>query len=505
MWALYGGGIMSELNKLTHSSRKLPWVNKETIKKIKNQEIFRNKKGKSESNANELPSPPALIPQAKTPLGNKYLQMLLGSTPQEGQKGNDDAKNSKHEDKKRVPKSLTTLMNEPENESNMQINSTKKADLAENSIEKHDQNKDLKSDKNVSTSVKSPPANSSNNNNSNDVTTHNYVPPFTEDPYYLTRNAKKGAYCPISQEDEKKHDLSREFADTHNSYSKYKYQETNNFKEAQIMSRNDNCRDDLSPLQDDCGVVRSRTEQEVDNFDNLYYPNIIKVPRVLAEPEVQVCVEADIELEANALEIKRVLKDVFLTQCKLIPTKFVRGTKFVKLGKLYIAGFIRKNIEYATVGEQGDNAFCGDIRHTTVNVPFSLCTEIFFPPGRQPIYSVTEQQSFEFLNDEGTGPKLNKKLFRNHVDYNEQPFCELVRAKFHELDFVPDSIPPVNGNGNGFERPFRTFREKIVLELTVKVLQVQQLHVKLQDPCRSNDFDSSDSSSSSSSSSNDCY
>ncbi|MEW9501699.1 Uracil permease, partial [Jeotgalibacillus marinus] len=53
--------------------------------------------------------------------------------------------------------------------------------------------------------------------------------------------------------------------------------------------------------------------------------------------------------------------------------------------------------------------------------------------------------------------------------YNEQPYCELVKADFFELDFSPCHT--------GAHETFDKLREKIVLDLTVKVLQLQQVQV----------------------------
>ena len=65
--------------------------------------------------------------------------------------------------------------------------------------------------------------------------------------------------------------------------------------------------------------------------------------------------------------------------------------------------------------------------------------------------------------------RLDKYFFQNHVKYNEQPYGELIAADFYELDFAPKGV---NRHGT-----FYTLREKIVLDLTLKVLQVQQLKV----------------------------
>lgn len=198
---------------------------------------------------------------------------------------------------------------------------------------------------------------------------------------------------------------------------------------------------------------------------------IIKVPALLAEPKIQIVVEADIPLNPPAVEIKRVLKDVFLTQCKLVPVKFNDkygdhyGVREVKRAKLFVEGFIRKNIEYAA-------ADCNGVIHDRIaNVHFSgfadLKDEDFF---LNPILGETKERNARFINPKNSDiPRLDKYFFENSVFYNEQPYCELVEADFFELDFSPSPVEP--------NEPFKKLREKIVLDLTVKVLQLRQVKV----------------------------
>ena len=197
----------------------------------------------------------------------------------------------------------------------------------------------------------------------------------------------------------------------------------------------------------------------------------IKVPVVLAEPTLQIVVESDITLTPAATEIKRVKKNVFLNQVKLVPVSFARidGTDFFRVtrAKLFVAGHIRKNIEYAAA------ACNGALRDRIADVPFSGFTDLTFPQtigGSTPILGISEFAEANFLNEATQmDARLDKAFFQNLVKYNEQPFGELVAANFFELDFSPIMAAP--------EGTFSTLREKIVLELTVKVLQVQQIRL----------------------------
>ncbi|MFW5434880.1 CsxC family protein [Paenibacillus apiarius] len=225
----------------------------------------------------------------------------------------------------------------------------------------------------------------------------------------------------------------------------------------------------------DCRVVESTTLAECDNEKHDPHWPTIKVPLVLAEREVQVNVEALISLDEPALEIKRIKKKVFLEQCKLVPTDF--HGKWVTRAKLYLRGFIRKNIEYATADRSPtDTAVCGRILHTTAHVPFQCVTEIKFGKVKPELISERVEE-FEFLGKDEMSPRLDKTLFSHDVFFNEQPFCELVKVRFHELDLgedfdYDDDLPRR-------EKTFRKLREKIVVHVTVKVLQKQQVPLPL--------------------------
>jgi hypothetical protein len=208
---------------------------------------------------------------------------------------------------------------------------------------------------------------------------------------------------------------------------------------------------------------------ETTTLFNIAVAPLIKVPVVLAERTIQIVLESDITLCPPATEIKRVKKNVFLNQVKLVPVGFARIDKtdffHVTRAKLFVAGHIRKNIEYAS------NVCNGALQDKIADLQFSGFTELmmtdFITP---PILGITEMAEANFLNDKtNLDARLDKAFFQNLVKYNEQPFGELVAANFFELDFSPVMAEP--------ECTFSTLREKIVLDLTVKVLQIQQIQI----------------------------
>lgn len=193
------------------------------------------------------------------------------------------------------------------------------------------------------------------------------------------------------------------------------------------------------------------------------YPGYAKIPVVIAEFTVQIDVESKIALDEPALEIKRIRKNVFLEQCRLIP-----GTK-----KVFLKGFVRKNIEYATKSGHTKTAICGDIKHNTFYVPFECITKVEEFKNYPKFYENYPTQEVEYLDCKGTGKDLKERDFISTEVFNEKVFCELEKAYIYEADIAEDweKIPCFP-----YESLFRCFVEKEVVYLTIKLLQKQQVH-----------------------------
>ena len=211
-------------------------------------------------------------------------------------------------------------------------------------------------------------------------------------------------------------------------------------------------------------------------------PVFVKIPVVLAEINITIPVESTITLDQEAIEVKRIKKNVFLTQSRIIP--FSQDSR-PDTGILFIEGFIRKNIEYATktCNKAGSENICGDIRHCTVEVPFNFTTRITFI--REPIFTVnTIPSELEFFTDKlrGCDDCSDPVIGRNPCDqssffteyFNEKPFTELVRADITEVDIHTN---PTLKCEAPTEQRFTKLTEKVVVNLTLKVLQKQQVKI----------------------------
>lgn len=192
-----------------------------------------------------------------------------------------------------------------------------------------------------------------------------------------------------------------------------------------------------------------------------------KMPMILAETDLQIAVESNIDLNPAASEIKRVKKHAQLDQLKLVPVRFtqIENTEYFRItrAKLFVSGHIHKNIEYAS-------AECNAaLQDRIARVSFSGFTELdeedFY---NDPILGISDSSEANFLDGRTqSSGRLDKYFFQNLVKYNEQPYGELVAANFFELDYAPESA-----HNDSF---FDSIREKVVLDLTVKVMQDQQV------------------------------
>lgn len=207
-------------------------------------------------------------------------------------------------------------------------------------------------------------------------------------------------------------------------------------------------------------VVDSYSLGECSNTCPPHFPHY-KVPVVLSEFTVQIDSESKIRLCEPAIEIKRIKKNVFLNQCRLIP-----GTC-----KVFLSGYVRKNIEYATMDCCTNSGICGDVKHTTVHVPFHCMTEL--KNLRTPQLQFNEPvEELEYWDEKCMGRDLKEIDMHSEEYFNEKVYCELVHAKIYEADIVHEHeklhcLPK--------EILFETFIEKEVMYLTIKLLQNQQV------------------------------
>lgn len=213
----------------------------------------------------------------------------------------------------------------------------------------------------------------------------------------------------------------------------------------------------------------------------------VKVPVVLGETTVQIDMDAKIKFPEPVLEIKQIKKNLKLTQCRLLlPTN-----------KLFLKGFVRKNIQYATPKQSSKHTVLSEIHSLTVDIPFETVTEIDFI--NMPQFNRNPRPSdFTFFSSSPLPQGFSQKEHLLSADfsqfdqisgevYNELPYCELLSSQFIEYDEALNREMGMvyDASGDCLEAPFEegTFtkvEEKMVVELTLKVLQNQQVQISGQ-------------------------
>ncbi|GIM29515.1 hypothetical protein CPJCM30710_21810 [Clostridium polyendosporum] len=248
----------------------------------------------------------------------------------------------------------------------------------------------------------------------------------------------------------------------------------------------------------------------------------VRIPVLIATANVEADVEACIDFPCHEdfHEIKRIKKNVFITQGRIIPLTFETGTQ-TTLGKLFLKGFVEKNIEYATA----DCVSCdkevinGRIKSHTVKVPFQVATQIDItnivinnrgPLTERTIFCDTSKERCCFDCDDGIkGRSFCESDFNEAVNFFQRPFVVLDSFRIFELDFNKEPEPlhkrcpdkdgygygdgygDGKGDGDGYGygdnhndcEPkkkavvFKKIEEKFVLFLCVRVLQNQFVRI----------------------------
>ena len=210
---------------------------------------------------------------------------------------------------------------------------------------------------------------------------------------------------------------------------------------------------------------------------------LAKLPIVLAQFQVQLNINAKITLPQAALEIKEILSSTKLTQSLLLLEPDVVS----ETGNLFLKGFIRKNITYATPGCANESGICGDLRHCTVDIPFACTTTVTYDTLPIPPLSNSAAEFQFFRKQELNDAKFAEKDYLLSADmseynqvsieyFNELPYCELVSSKIVQYDEFLNRTA-LNKEAPFEEKVFNDIEEKIVLTLTLRLLQKQLVQI----------------------------
>ncbi|MBD1381946.1 DUF3794 domain-containing protein [Bacillus sp. IB182487] len=207
---------------------------------------------------------------------------------------------------------------------------------------------------------------------------------------------------------------------------------------------------------------------------------VINAPVILATLRVSTNLVANIHFPDPVLEIKDIKKRLKIVQCRLLlPTN-----------QLFLKGFVRKNIQYATpCPGASDSCVSSNLRSLTVDVPWECVTSIdpddFDTPPIDPRTNTSEEFDFFRAQDLGDGFPEKDQLLSSDLSqfhqistqfYNQLPFCELLRSRIVEWDESTDR-EPLPDHGPFEEGIFHNLVEKMFLRFDIRILQNQPVAV----------------------------
>lgn len=192
---------------------------------------------------------------------------------------------------------------------------------------------------------------------------------------------------------------------------------------------------------------------------------------------VSIPAEAVFTLPTKALEIKKIKKNLKVTQCRFFNFFPRVPGKPQDTPKLFLGGFVRKDIQYSEPTHQTAHTVAGTIKDFVVDVPYScvidLGSTLVIPPT---LFS--QQLEYEFLNSQplpsGFSPKdhlmsgdISELNMVSTEFLNSLPTCTLVFSQINEMD---DAIDRVALAGGPFEEgTFRTVQEKMIILIQLRL------------------------------------
>ncbi|WP_129598889.1 CsxC family protein [Anaerophilus nitritogenes] len=199
---------------------------------------------------------------------------------------------------------------------------------------------------------------------------------------------------------------------------------------------------------------------------------IAKIPVVLAQLTLQLNMNAVIELPESALDIKSEKNNIQVKQCVLL-----QDTRM-----LFIKGYVCKQINYITASYYN----YGENRHCTVKIPFQYNTEVDFN-GIEPLNLFSNQSEvLEYdrpkdlyipnyiEQDNRFNEKVTQKNQKSIEYFNEIPYCEVVSSRVIEINEYMDLS---KFHLYKKEKTFKSIEEKIVIYLTLRILQNRQVNI----------------------------
>ncbi|GGH71445.1 hypothetical protein GCM10010978_07390 [Compostibacillus humi] len=213
-----------------------------------------------------------------------------------------------------------------------------------------------------------------------------------------------------------------------------------------------------------------------------------RIPVTLGEFNVTSHLSSTITFPDPVMEIKNVKKRVEIVQCSLLtPSTDMPGTTSSGPFPLFLRGFVRKNIQYATpVYEPNGECVESELKSFTTRVEFECMTTIeeLDNPVVLPVANDSTEYDFARTKKLGTGFPEKDHFHSSDISqfhqeserfYNDFPYCELVSDEILEWDEAIDR--QTYGDAPVGEGTFQKVVEKMRLNFVIRILQVQNIEV----------------------------
>ncbi len=192
---------------------------------------------------------------------------------------------------------------------------------------------------------------------------------------------------------------------------------------------------------------------------------------------VSIPAETVFTLPTKALEIKKIRKNLKITQCRFFNFSPRVCGKPQDTPKLFLGGFVRKDLQYSEAIRQTATTVEGVIKDFVVDVPYTCVIDL----GRRlkiPPTLFGQQQEYEFLSTQslpsGFSPKdelmsgdISELNMVSTEFLNQLPTCRLVYSQINEMDDAIDRVPLQDGPFE--EGLFRTVQEKMIILIQLQL------------------------------------
>ena len=192
---------------------------------------------------------------------------------------------------------------------------------------------------------------------------------------------------------------------------------------------------------------------------------------------VSIPAESNITLPTKALEIKMIKKNLKITQSRFFNCVPSMPGLPNDTPKLFIRGFVRKDIQYSEAVRQTATTVEGVIKDFVADIPIScvidLGKHLLFPPvhcDHQREYGFARSTPLpsgfsskdQMLSSDFTGFNSLSQQF-----YNPLPTCQLIFSQINEMDDALDHVPLLGGPFE--EVTFRTLQEKMIILIQLQL------------------------------------